>query len=290
MKILMALEPFHQDQSSLKSLFKISKLLGGSKTRLETATVAQTSNPSLSLAFDVPPTERFTKYPLKLVQRTLKESGLSAERSHIIESKYLSTTKNVDLFLGLAQDRGADMISLFTHARQGYMRFVLGSFVETMLHRSKISLLILSPKMRVTQKPKSILMASDFGDSLKSDLKQAIRACQNLNSRLVVFHHSDAVDTWMAGHATLAPNANNKEVEKTKTWIESTCQKAGVQVEIVVSTKFYSTSELIMAEAKKKKAGLIVVSAKTGPTVALMGGSITRQVVRGSEVPVLVLK
>jgi nucleotide-binding universal stress UspA family protein len=41
---------------------------------------------------------------------------------------------------------------------------------------------------------------------------------------------------------------------------------------------------------KKKKIDLVAVSAKIGPMAALIGGSITRQIVRGSQVPVLVLK
>ena len=75
-----------------------------------------------------------------------------------------------------------------------------------------------------------------------------------------------------------------------KSWIEQECHRVGISGDVIVAAEFKATSDLIFATMKKKKIDLVVVSAKVGPMAALMGGSITRQIVRGSEVPVLILK
>lgn len=58
----------------------------------------------------------------------------------------------------------------------------------------------------------------------------------------------------------------------------------------MIDADFDATSDFILASAAKFKADLIVMSAKASPALALMGGSISRKVVRAAEVPVLVLK
>ena len=79
-------------------------------------------------------------------------------------------------------------------------------------------------------------------------------------------------------------------VGKMKTWIEQECQKVGVAAEVMICTELKSTGDLILQNITKKKVNLVVVGAKVGPFAALIGGSVTRQIVRGSQVPVLVLK
>ena len=59
---------------------------------------------------------------------------------------------------------------------------------------------------------------------------------------------------------------------------------------MIVSSEMRSVTEMALKLAKKTKSDLIVVAAKSGAMTALMGGSITRQVVRESAKPVLVLK
>jgi nucleotide-binding universal stress UspA family protein len=46
----------------------------------------------------------------------------------------------------------------------------------------------------------------------------------------------------------------------------------------------------LFAISKKNQMDMIAVCAKVGPVAALMGGSVTRQIIRKSSLPVLVLK
>lgn len=292
MKALWAFEPFHQDNSGLKGMHQTLSLLVGSPAKVELGFVATHTESSLNLAFDIPEEERFNIYPRKLIKQELKKARIKIEdkKIHVVDYATMSNTKAVDQLLKLATDQGADLIGLFTHARKGYLRFAIGSFAETIIHRSKLSLLIFNPKTKVAPKIKNMLFASDFSPTSIKHLKSVIDYCKKLKSNLTVFHHADVIYKWSLDESNPKIHAYRKKVNQMKSWIEQECRRAGISAEIIVASDFNATSDLIFSNMKKKKTDLVVVSAKSGPVAALMGGSITRQVVRGSTVPVLVLK
>ena len=84
--------------------------------------------------------------------------------------------------------------------------------------------------------------------------------------------------------------AYRKSVDSYQRWVETKCANAQLVCDIKISVQFEKVSEYINREAERRKADLIVVSAKSGKFTALMGGSVTRQVLRAAKVPVLVLK
>jgi nucleotide-binding universal stress UspA family protein len=292
MKALWAFEPFHQDTMRIKGMYNTLRQLVGSPSGIEVGFVANRSEPSLNLAFDIPEEERFSIYPRKLIKQELKKARAEVEdkKIHLVEHHTISTTKAVDRFLKLASDRDADLIGLFTHARKGYLRFVIGSFAETAIHRSKLSLLIFNPQTKVAPKIKNVLYASDFSPASKKHLKSVMAYCKKLKSNLTVFHQAEVIYKWSLDESNPKIHAYRRKVDRMKTWIEQECHRAGISVEVIVASELKATSDMIFANMKKKKIDLVVVSAKAGPMAALMGGSITRQIVRGSRVPVLVLK
>jgi nucleotide-binding universal stress UspA family protein len=156
--------------------------------------------------------------------------------------------------------------------------------------RSKLSLLIFNPQTQVAPKIKNMLFASDYSPSSKKHLKTVIAYCKKLKSDLTVFHHAEVIYKWSLDESNPKIHAYRRKVDRMKTWIEQECHRAGISSEVIVASDLKATSELIFANMKKKKTDLVAVSAKAGPMAALMGGSITRQIVRGSKVPVLVLK
>lgn len=202
----------------------------------------------------------------------------------------MSNTKAVDRLLKLASDREAKLIGLFTHSKKGFFRLAIGSFAETAIHRSKVSLLISNPQTKVAPKIKNVLFASDFSASSKKHLKTVIAYCKKLKADLTVFHHAEPIYQWSLDESNPRIHAYRKSVHKMKSWIDQECQRARISNEVTVVSDFKATADLIYAHVKKTKTDLVVVSAKVGPMAALMGGSVTRQIVRASPVPVLVLK
>lgn len=292
MKALWAFEPFHQDEARLKGMHSTLSLLAGSPAKVEIGFVVTHTESSLSLAFDIPEEERFNIYPRKLIKQELRKARIKADDKniHVVEYATMSNTKAVDRLLRLATDREADLIGLFTHSKKGFFRFAIGSFAETAIHRSKVSLLIFNPQTKVAPKIKNVLFASDFSASSKKHLKSVIAYCKKLNSGLTVFHHAEAIYKWSLDESNPKIHAYRRRVNRMKNWIEQECHRAGIPSEVMVASDFKATADLIFTNVKKKKIDLVVVSAKVGPMAALMGGSITRQIVRGSKVPILVLK
>ncbi|MFN7728501.1 MAG: universal stress protein [Bdellovibrio sp.] len=292
MKALWAFEPFHQDEKRLKGMHDTLSLLVGSPSKVEVGFVVTRTESSLNLAFDIPEDERFSIYPRRLIKQELKKARIKQEdrNIHVIDYPTMSNTKSVDRLLKLASDRGADLIGLFTHARKGYLRLAIGSFAETAIHRSKLSLLIFNPQTKVAPRIKNVLYTSDFSPASKKHLKTVLAYCKKLESDLTVFHQAEVIYKWSGDESNPKIHAYRRKVDRMKTWIEQECQRSGISVDVIVASEFKATSDLIFENMKKKRIDLVAVSAKAGPLAALMGGSITRQIVRGSNVPILVLK
>jgi nucleotide-binding universal stress UspA family protein len=292
MKALWAVEPFHQDKIRIKGIHNTLKQLVGSSANIEVGFVVTRTESFLNLAFDVPAEERFSLYPQKLIKMALKKAGLKFEdkKIHVVEHRTLSTTETVDRLLKLAKERGADLLGLFTHARKGYLRFAIGSVAETAIHRSKISLLLLNPKAHTPPKIRRVLFASDFGTDSKAQLKKVIGHCKKMKASLILLHHAEATYNWSLDEANPKIHAYRRKVNRLKLAMEQECKRAKIPTRIIISSELRGTADLIFRSSKKEKADLIVVAAKTGPTAALMGGSVTRRVVRESNIPVLILK
>ncbi len=292
MKSLWSFEPFHQENNSIKDMYRSLGALSGNPTKIEIGFVVTRTESELNLAFDIPENERFSSYPKNQMKQKLKEAQVKIDdkKIHVIDYSTFSTTKSVDRLLKLASDRGADLIGIYTHARKGLSRLIIGSFAETLIHRSKKDLLILSPKATVKSPMKNVLFASDFGPNSKKEFLKLFSYIKNMDPVLTVFHDAEIIYKKSLDEKNPKIHAYRKKIDQMKLWIEDQCHKAGIEGNVVIASDFKSTSEHVLSIAKKNKIDLVVVCAKVGPTAALMGGSVTRQVIRESSVPVLVLK
>ena len=292
MKALWAFEPFHQDDTRTKGMHSTLRQLAGSSSNIEVGFVVTRTEGELSQAFDVPAEERFSTYPKKLTEKALRKAKVPIEHGkiHVVDYPTLSNTKAVDQLLGLAKSRNADLIAMYTHSRKGFARLVLGSFAETAIHRSKVSLLLVNPKCSFSKTIKSIFFASDFAPASKKNLKRVLLLCRQVRAKLTVFHQAEIIYKWSMDESNPKIHAYRRKVNRMQEWIKQECQRSGVSCAVIVKSEFSATSDLAIKTAAKAKADLIVVAAKSGPTAALMGGSITRQIVRGSNKPILILK
>lgn len=292
MKALWAFEPFHQNNNKTQEMYNLLKTLTGSNSNIEVGFVVTRAEPQLNLAFDIPRTERFTSYPLELVKDTLKKAKvpIEAKKIHVLDCETFSNTKAVDCLLKQGRKQKADLIALYTQSRQGFQRFVLGSFAETAIHRSRNDLLLISPEAKVAKKLKKIFYMTDFSPSSLKHLRHTIALCKKVKSELVVFHAAEVIFKWSMDEGNPKIRAYRNKINKMQKTVLSESQRAGVRCSVIINSEVKSTSEVALKIANQEKADLIVVTAKSGPLKALIGGSITRQVVRASQKPVLILK
>lgn len=292
MNAFWAYEPFHQDPERIKAMHKILGQLAGHPENIKIGFISTHHETELTLAFDIPEEKRFNEYPKSQIKKELKEAKVKFSESNIqvVEHKVHSTTKAVDRMLALASENNSHLIGLFTHARKGYLRLVMGSFAETAIHRSQKDLLILNPKFTTPTKIKHILFASDFSNDSKKEFAKVLQYTKNLKAVLTVFHHAEVIYSWSLAEENSEIKNYKKSVDKMKIWFEQEAREAGVQINVIVRSEFRSTSSLILKLVKKTNVDLIAVCAKSNPVDALIGGSVTRQIARESSVPVLIIK
>lgn len=292
MKVFLALEPFHQKSAQLRNMFKLLGQVAGSNKNVDVGFVVTRSESEINLAFDYPPEERFTLFPKKKIKEALKKAGITFPDSqiHVTDFPTLSLTKSTGRLHEMAQKQKAGMIALFTKSQKGFVRFALGSFAETLIHQSQIPLLVMNPKAQVPKKIKNVFLCLDQSKEWKKDLQQSIELCKQMKSKLTVFHAAQVIYRWSMDEGDTQVQSYRKKVDSWLEEIMGLAHDSGVEVEIHLMAEFESPAVLALKHAKKTKADMMIVTARTGRLAALIGGSITRRIVRESPLPVLVLK
>lgn len=292
LKALWAFEPFHQDSTRVKGMYNLLRQLAIKPTHIEVGFIVTRTENKLNLAFDIPYEERFSAYPRKILKNILHKAKVSIDdkKIHVVDHETFSDTKAVDQLLALAKSRDSNLIALYTHAYQGFMRLALGSFAETTIHRSKTNLLLVNPKTKFSLKIKNILYTSDFSPVSQKHLSRVIQLCKKVGSRLTVFHAAEIIYKHSLDESNPKVHAYRRKLARMQAQVEQECKKAGVSCEVIISSELGPITELVLNIAEKARVDMIVVSAKMRPALALMGGSITRQIIRSSSKPVLILK
>ncbi|MFN8790416.1 MAG: universal stress protein [Bdellovibrionales bacterium] len=292
MKIVWAYEPFHQEKTQTSKFYKMLREIHGPQGEVEASFLVTRTENDLVLSFDVPEKQRFTDLPLEIMKSALKKAQVKLPDSQIsvLDHPTFSTSNAVDYFLKTSKKKNADLIALFTHSRKGFKRLLVGSFAETAIHTSPISLLIANPKTLFSKAIKRILFASDFTEDSKKHFLELLQLCARLKAELIVVHAARMIYNPAYDELTPEVLSYRKQVDQYREWLESQASQNKVKIKIQIFSEFSQVSDIALKFAKKTKADLIAVAAKSGPTTALMGGSTTRQIVRSSTRPVLVLK
>lgn len=292
MKVLWGFEPMACGKASVKGMSKLIHNLVPAKSDIEIGYVVTENESFFYTAPDRSMKDRSSSLPKELILDEMKKAGIAIPADYIFVAHHPtpSITTSVKRFLDLATERNAELIALFTHNKRGIERLVSGSFAETTIHHSHVDLLLAGPSTKYPSKVKSILYCSDFSAQSKKDLQKVIALCQKTGSKLTVFHAAEVIYKWSLDEKNPQILDYRRATDKMAQWIEDTCQKARIPFTLSLRSEFTPVSEMVSKAAKKARANLIVVSAKKGPLASLMGGSVTRQILRNGTYPVLILK
>jgi len=303
-KILWAFDPFVESEkiysNTVKALkvFSIGKnveiypiyFLVPNEIDLVAATLEIFSLKSYKEAAEKKMRKFFSKINLKgLMKPQILLNPVGSKRSAIIELNKFSKKMN------------ADFVFTSTHARKGLARYFLGSFSETLLLKSITPVIVVSPTNKITGSFQRTLFATDFSVESFLAFQILVKEVKDWPKATVILFHqtSLAVDPiisselyapgraygFMEEYLDKVKDFSKREAKKWSRWAEN----EGVQVEICIQNFSDRTSDAIVKRAKKSKATLIALAAKTGPKAAVLIGSIPRQIVRQAAVPVWVL-
>lgn len=291
MKALWGVEPFHQTEAQIGRTYRFISEFCGDNGKIEIGFIVTRMENELNLAFDVDQDRRFTSYPKEILEKKLSRSGVQSKnvRINVIDYPTFSKTKAASRLLKLATDKDCDICVIYSQGGGEIKKLFLGSFAESAVHLSDRKLLIISPHTKLSKKIRTVLFCYEPSKDSADALREMIKFCQKRRAKLVIFHAAQLCFGVPDSEASDEVKAYNEAVKKWQSEIERKCTKAKVKCEFQISSEFAMVSDLALKAAKKVRADLISVLAKSGPTTALIGGSVTRQILRSSNLPILVM-
>lgn len=289
MKILWTFDPFDRNKKLHKVGTNILSILSNKNDQIKVAYVASNAEVNLATAFDVPKEKRYTDYPKKLIKKELSHLGLKKAEIEVLPTIHLSLSSSVKQLTQLAKKNKTDLILIATNARTLLPRLIFGSFAETLIHLSLSDVLVYHQKTKFGTKPKNILYAHDFTMKGSLGLLRVTEYAKKWNSSLTVVHIVNP-EFDVGDKQDKSSESYRQDVLNQAQKIEKSLQAQKINISIYLESSFETPSTIILNIAKKTKADMIALTAKSGNLTALLGGSITRQVLRESALLTLVLK
>lgn len=198
----------------------------------------------------------------------------------------------------------ADLIIVGSHGREGFQRFMLGSFAESLLLQSEVPVCVVSSHATRTAASKNILFPTEFGEHSKDNFRYVIQIAKKLHAEILLLHAITRpieslfdLDTRprvynFQGKMLTLEQIIEEQVEsqahKAQLWIEW-AMKEGVTANYFIDNSFKAVDDSIIEAIDKHGSDLIIMEAQSGPLSAAILGSYTRNVARKASCPVLVL-
>jgi nucleotide-binding universal stress UspA family protein len=290
-KILWAFNPFDVNRKLQRVALATVKAIAGARDQLEAVYVASPVEIDLATAFDVPVGLRFSVYPKKRVEQALRKLGFKQIRATVLTHDSLSMTVSARALAAHAAREKADITLVASHARTGVSRLFLGSFAETLVHLSKTDLLVFHEGTRAGKRaPRNLLFAHDLSRDGDRGFEKALAYAKRWKCALHVIHVPEPAYGIHFDDQNPKVESYRKRVRNKIQGIESRLKRSRLEGSVVIDMRWAPISELILSQAQRVHADLLLVFAKSGRLAGFMGGSVTRQVLRASVAPVLVLK
>lgn len=230
-----------------------------------------------------------------IAEKAVRESlaGLPAQTLkgvHAVAQLQGSTRELVDALLQRARHDGADMIVACTHSRKGIDRFFLGSFVETLLLRSELPVLVTRPRGGAARPYDRILFATD----LEPDTIHALSALRDhatrLGAKVTLFHAVHPVSVILPPPGYVAEKEWEESIRERRDRAIALAEElegmeVAVDTDVVATTGNVATA--VADAVERSRAGLVCVPTRQRPRLAM--GGVPRQVIRSSTVPVLTM-
>jgi nucleotide-binding universal stress UspA family protein len=213
-----------------------------------------------------------------------------AVRPSVISVNSVSLKSGADRILMDAKSKRVDLIALQTHGRKGFVRFVMGSFAETLIHRSPVSLLILNPHAKAKKTLKRILYATELERAAEKSVVTVAEFAKRAGAELRLVHVP--FPSYAVKFKGQDPQVETyrKKLPLQMGRLAQIASQGGVVTDFVIANPNKSIVDLIDAEAENFRADLTVVKSKSGPLGTLFLGSVARSLIRQSNKPVLILR
>jgi len=237
--------------------------------------------------FDAP--VYFTSAQLQSLRKQLRRSQRAAQKfvedfaarhlpDIVARSVRIIEGDPVEAILSSHRDWGADLLVMGTHGRTGLTRIRLGSVMESVLRQMKGPMLTVGPGS--TAPPgaiRRILSPVDFSDLSREALRYSVDLAERTGAEVTALH--------ILGESP--EGGRDQAASALCDWIPPADRNRCSLHEVV---REGGTSESIVAEARRLRAGLLVLGAQPRSYLGrLVFGSTTEAVIRTAPCPVLSL-
>lgn len=293
MKALWLVDVLDKDLKSPKAIANTLQGLGfGPNDQIWCTYMSQQIEGDLNFTTDIAKSNQLSKLPSLMLKKhiaNLNTKGLSV-RPSVISVNGISLKSGADRVLADAKAKRVDLIALQTHGRKGFVRLVLGSFAETLIHRSPVSLLILNPNTKTKKSLKRILYATEMEKAAEKSVVKIAEFARNAGADLRLIHVPFPSFSVKFKGQDPQVETYRKNLPKQMLRLSELAMEAGVVTDFIIANPNKPIVDIIEAEAQMFRADLTAVKSKSGPLGTLFLGSVARSLIRQSTRPVLILR
>ena len=218
---------------------------------------------------------------------------------HVIDNHYSTNGMEVSLFDGFTKEYQPDFVVMASHSREGWSRGFLGSFTESFLLTSEFPVMVVGKEFDGKGDFNKALMPVELNQSSQKFLEQFLDDHRlSFLQSLTLFHKISMIDlediSWAPTLYGLSDfNSHDivkKAYETTQEFFEAFLDHPLSQKRLnyVISDELSSVTESIEKQLSAGDYGLLVMRSDSGTLSTNFLGSITRDVIRKSKVPVVI--
>ena len=249
----------------------------------------------------------------KKLQRTLslyRELDLKTPR--ILLESTASRSASALRLIRFAKKIGANLIAMGSRGHRSLSRFLIGSFSEAVLDRSPVPVLFHGPQVALaSSSPRVLIYPTDFSPACAQAYDEVLSLAAGFGAELHLFHNAlstlDPIVSsgvhifgggWVAVDAYMSQPLLQDHSHDAKQWMEN-AKDRGVRATYISESYRGSTSDAIVHYVQRLQASsgysanpgsiLVAMISQSGPVASALLGSVTRDVIRSSSAPVIVV-
>jgi nucleotide-binding universal stress UspA family protein len=240
------------------------------------------------------------------LKRTLAQLQMPFLLPHVVLGDGNSSlSQSIDILSEYALKAQADLILVNSHGRRGFKRIFLGSFAETLLHRSHVPVLVIGQKNKIAERLTRIIFPTEFGEHSKILFRQAVDIARQFRAEIHLLHvvptlpvptldfdYQSRMQEYRGERVpprVFREHQIEHQARREKAWSEFS-RHSDVVVKTLMDTDSETVADAILKAAKQNGTGrIIMMEAQSSAIRDTIMGSTTKKVVRGASCPVWVL-
>lgn len=266
---------------------------------LEVLTALSAKQPVLIQPVHILPTELIAQeadlqeaFDVWLAGRRLE--GMNPLR--IVECMNAGVSARADALAHFAAENRFDLVVVATHANEGIDNLLAGSFSESLVSRSAVPIVAVSPSTDPVHTVREVLVPTDFQEDAEAFFEHLLELAKALSAKVVVYHRFEpslvAAMPVVAPEIPVDPDLVTRSVEeqrrglidRSRAW-EVLARRHGVSAEFILDDTPGAAAKGILDLAKAHHGGLIALPSRAHPLRRRILGSTARTVLREACCP-----